>query len=248
MHNSHTNDATHIYWQRFSHNPNNDRNTKGGRGSRQATRDGKRAYDRRSGTGRGKETKKGGGGARNWGSDKNDAKRAEGAVVEGQEAANTPEGEEVEDKRAEEAEEVEEEEPDNTMTFEEYLASKAKPESDNFKSIKVREVDDEFAGKMAKVAVEEDFLVMGGGKNLRKKGGKAGKEKQSIDVGFRVAKPSSGGGDRDRRERGRREGGRSGGNDRRGRDGRSGGRGGGDRKGGRSAKINTTDTNAFPSL
>ena len=245
MHNSHTIDATHNYWQLFSHNPNNDRNTKGGRGSRQATRDGKRAYDRRSGTGRGKETNKGGGGARNWGSDKNDAKRAEGAVVEGQEAANTPE---VEEKRADEAEQVEEEEPDNTMTFEEYMASKAKPESDNFKSIKVREVDDEFSGKMAKVAVKEDFLVMGGGKNLRKKGGNAGKEKQSIDVGFGVAKPSSGGGDRDRRERGRREGGRSGGNDRRGRDGRSGGRGGGDRKGGRSAKINTTDTNAFPSL
>jgi plasminogen activator inhibitor 1 RNA-binding protein len=135
------------------------------------------------------------------------------------------------------------------MTLEEYMASKAMPDSDNFKSIKVREVDDEFAGKMAKVAVEEDFLVMGGGKNLRKKAGKAGKEKQSIDVGFRVAKPSSGGGDRDRRERGRRDGGRSGGNDRRGRDGgRGGGRGGGDRKGGRSAKINTTDTAAFPSL
>ena len=36
---------------------NNDRNTKHGRGGRVA-RDGKRAYDRRSGTGRGKEIKK----------------------------------------------------------------------------------------------------------------------------------------------------------------------------------------------
>ena len=114
----------------------------------------------------------------------------------------------------------------------------------------MREADDEFAGKMAKVAVEEDFLVMSEGKNLRKKSGKGGKEKQSIDLGFRVAKPSSGGGDRDGRDRGGRRDGRGGGNDRRGRDGKGAGRGrgGGDRKGGRSAKINTTDTNAFPSL
>ena len=44
-------------------NANNDRNTKGGRGPRPPARDGKRQYDRRSGTGRGKEIKKGGGGA-----------------------------------------------------------------------------------------------------------------------------------------------------------------------------------------
>lgn len=228
-------------------NPNNDRNTKGGRGSRQA-RDGKRAYDRRSGTGRGKETKKGGGGARNWGSDKNDAKRAEGAVVEGEEAANTPEGGEIEAAK-EEIEEVIEEEPDNTMTFEEYMKSKSGSEIEALKPKSEREVENEFAGKAAKVAVEEDFLVMGGGKQLRKKAGKS-KDKQSVNVGFRVAKPSSGG-DRERRDNNsRRDGGRGG--DRRGRDGkggnRSGNRGGGSDRRGKSANINVTDTSAFPSL
>jgi len=225
-----------------SRNANNDRNTKGGRGSRQPTRDGKRAYDRRSGTGRGKETKKGGGGARNWGSDKNDARRAEGAVVEGEEAVNTPEAEEAEDKAAEKVEEAEEEAPDNTMTYEEYMKAKGSPDNQAFKPLSGREVEDEFAGKAAKVAKEEDFLVLGGSKQPRKKASK-GREKQSIDVGFRVAKPS-GGGERDRRERPRRDdrGGRGGGGDRRGRDGR-----GGSRRG-KPVSINTTDPNAFPSL
>mmetsp|Transcript_11746 Transcript_11746/g.17244 ORF Transcript_11746/g.17244 Transcript_11746/m.17244 type:complete len:129 (-) Transcript_11746:623-1009(-) len=63
--------------------PHGDRNTKGGRGSRPPARDGKRQYDRRSGTGRGKEIKKGGGGARNWGSDKNDAKKSRGCCHRG---------------------------------------------------------------------------------------------------------------------------------------------------------------------
>ena len=236
-----------------SHNRNNDRNTKGGRGSRHPTRDGKRAYDRRSGTGRGKETKKGGGGARNWGSDKNDARRAEGAVVEGKEAVNTPEAEEAEDNAAENVkvvEVVEEEEPDNTMTFEEYMKAKENPDNDAFKPLSEREAEDEFAGKAPRVAKEEDFLVMGGGKQPRKKVSR-GKEKQSIDVGFRVAK-AGGGGDGDRRERPRRDdrGGRGGESDRRSRGhgrglGRDGSRGS---RRGKSANVNTTDRNAFPSL
>jgi len=67
-----------------------DRNTKTGRGRPPPTRDGKRIYDRRSGTGRGREIKKDGGGGRNWGSDKNEAKRGErrGARVAVDEANN----------------------------------------------------------------------------------------------------------------------------------------------------------------
>jgi Sec-independent protein translocase protein TatA len=42
----------------------------------------KRTYDRRSGTGRGKEIEKGGGGGRNWGSDKIEARTNEGPVDE----------------------------------------------------------------------------------------------------------------------------------------------------------------------
>eukprot|EP00986_Skeletonema_menzelii_P013826 scaffold8467_cov137-Skeletonema_menzelii.AAC.5 len=137
-----------------------DRNTKsGGRGRPAPARDGKRQYDRRSGTGRGKEIKKSGGGGRNWGSDKDAAKKAEGPVVEGAEDVNTPE---AEDKEADVVEEVvEEKEPepvDNTMSYEEYMATKAKPDSDLFKPVETREVENEFAGKAASKKEEEDFL------------------------------------------------------------------------------------------
>lgn len=233
---------------------NNDRNTKQGRG-RGPARDGKRVYDRRSGTGRGKEIKKGGGGARNWGNDKNEARKAEGAVTEGnvpEETTTTPtveapatttEGETTEapvTTTATEPEEVkEEEEEEKTMTYEDYLKSKQAPDTEAFKPVAEKQFVNEFAGKAAAKPVEEDFLVMGGGKALRKKGSRKD-DKASIDVGFRVSS-----GDDPRRNNDRR------GNDRRGRGGgrgapRSGGRGGkASRQGG---AINVTDVNAFPSL
>ena len=74
---------------------------------------------------------------------------------------------------------IPEPEPDNTMTFAEYMASKGKKEEKA-----LREVDNEFAGKTASSKVEEDFLVMGEGKSKRKKKGKEGK--QTVEVGFRV--------------------------------------------------------------
>jgi len=69
---------------RRSGNHNNEHRNNNNKGSRvrPAARDGKRTFDRRSGTGRGKEIKKGGGGARNWGSDKVDARSGEGALDE----------------------------------------------------------------------------------------------------------------------------------------------------------------------
>eukprot|EP00566_Odontella_aurita_P015739 CAMPEP_0113596576 /NCGR_PEP_ID=MMETSP0015_2-20120614/40420_1 /TAXON_ID=2838 /ORGANISM="Odontella" /LENGTH=277 /DNA_ID=CAMNT_0000504121 /DNA_START=233 /DNA_END=1063 /DNA_ORIENTATION=- /assembly_acc=CAM_ASM_000160 len=170
---------------------NNDRNTRGGRGGRVPARDGKRAYDRRSGTGRGRETKKGGGGAHNWGNDKNDARQAEGAVKEGEEEEilnPTPEGQEGAKKpeggeeggapKKEEQAEPEPEPEDKSMTYEEYLKSKQKPDSEAFASLSVKELDEnnEFAGKAARAkAEEEDFLSTKGGKSLRKKGGKGNK-------------------------------------------------------------------------
>jgi len=167
----------------------NDRSLKSGRGSgsrteRQPPRDGKRAYERRSGTGRGKEIKKSGGGARNWGSDKNDARHAEGMVFEekenGEELKNIEEvGEQtgengVEDGAPEvqengdaaDAEPEKEEEVDNTMTYEEYLAQKEneRAESDAFKPIEMRELENEFAGLVGKKGRKEedaeDFLKM----------------------------------------------------------------------------------------
>lgn len=222
-------------------NTNNDRNTKGGRGPRTA-RDGKRTYDRRSGTGRGKEIKKGGGGARNWGSDKNDAKKAEGHVEEGELNKNAEEGvggEATAEETATPPAEVVEEEEDKTLTLDEYLS--AKKDVTLFQSKGEKVVENEFEGKSALDYVEENFLVMGTGKSLRKKGsGKKGPEK--IEVDFRFKKEGGGSDDRPRRGGGRGSGERR--NDRRGGD-RRGGRRGGGRGGGRGFAL---DSNAFPSL
>jgi len=221
---------------------NNDRNTKHGRGGRPPVRDGKRVYDRRSGTGRGKEIKKGGGGARNWGNAKDEAKKAEGRINENEEVAPATDGNENPDVPAEEAKpEVE----DNTMTLAEYMASKGKKEE-----AALRDVKNEFEGKaVAAKGDEEAFMVMGGGKKKKDKKKKE-VEKKSVDVGFRVGNPNSDGG------RGGR--GRGGGRGDR-RDGRGRGRGGkgGRGAGGRGPKtggnkkpqgINVNDEGAFPSL
>ena len=155
---------------------NNDRNTKHGRGGRPPVRDGKRAYDRRSGTGRGKEIKKGGGGARNWGSDKNEAKKMEGRINEDEEI------EPLDDTQADVP--VEKDEPvkqDNTMTFADYMASKGKKEE-----APVRETTNDFAGATAsRKGEEESFIAMGGGKKKKEKKNKE-PERKTIDVGFRV--------------------------------------------------------------
>jgi len=230
--------------------PNNhDRNTKYGRGGRPPARDGKRAYDRHSGTGRGKEIKKGGGGARNWGSDKNDAKKLEGRINEEEEVP-------VENSNRERDEEVipadspKENEPskeDNTMTYSEYITSKGEK-----KEVTGRESENEFQGfNVSKKKDEESFMVMSGGKQKKNKK-KKDTEKKTIDVGFRVAnsntESSRSGGLRRDRDESRGDGGRG-----RGRGGK-GGRG--SSKGSSSSStsnkkkpgINVHDDNAFPSL
>ena len=98
----------------------------------------KREFDRQSGTGRDKSIKKQGGGARNWG------KEGEGSEIT---SAPVEEGEEA-------AEEVKEEEPDNSMSYEEYLAAqKAKKaaQSDAFKPLQARKVTNSFGKKAAVV-------------------------------------------------------------------------------------------------
>ncbi|KAL3816337.1 hypothetical protein ACHAXA_011437 [Cyclostephanos tholiformis] len=253
----------------------NDRDKKGGRGGRIPARDGKRAYDRRSGTGRGKEIKKEGGGGHNWGSDKIDAKKAEGPVTEGEEI-NTPE----EEPEKEVAEEVEDKEPepepepeDTTISYDEYLAMKARPNSEAFKPLEARKVEDEFAGKAPTKKETSDFLVMGGGKQPKKKGS-VKKEPEKLVLDFKIKSTISDDREGGRRE-GRRDGGRGGrregGERREGRGGGggrgSGGRSGGDRgdRGGRRERggrgggggggggrgnkgLDTLDASAFPSL
>mmetsp|Transcript_11112 Transcript_11112/g.24481 ORF Transcript_11112/g.24481 Transcript_11112/m.24481 type:complete len:305 (+) Transcript_11112:319-1233(+) len=215
----------------------NDRHTAGGRGrgGRAPARDGKRAYDRKSGTGRGKEVKKGGGGGHNWGSDQNDAKKAEGPVTEGKEDANTPEVKEKEVVVAAVVEEPEPEPVDNTISYDDYVASKARPDSAAFKALESRDIENEFAGKAASKYEEKEFLVMGGAKQPKKKGtGK--KEKEILVLDFKIksaiTEDKGAGRDRDRGERGEGRGGRGGGDRGRrdgGRGGDRGGRGGGDR-------------------
>jgi plasminogen activator inhibitor 1 RNA-binding protein len=258
----------------YSKRPNNDRNTKFGRGGRGPVRDGKREYDRRSGTGRGKETKKDGGGAHNWGSDKNEARQAEGGVKEdGQDATTEEVAKEERKERKEEYVPEPEPEPveDKTISYEEYLATKKGAENPLLAPTKMREVSSEFAGLKPKVVEEEDFLVMGGAKQKRKKEKKE-EEKPKIELAFRVESAASSD-DRGLGEghgRGRREG-RGEGRGRGGRGGRGGGRDGGrgDRgprgsgrgdgrgsrgagRGGRgprgSSGINPLDESAFPSL
>lgn len=182
-----------------------DRNTKGGRSSRPPARDGKRTFDRKSGTGRGKEMKKGGGGGHNWGSDQNDAKKAEGPVTEGNEDVNAPEGETAEKEDVAEvpqpkAEEPEPEPEDNTMSYDEYLALKAQPDSVAFQPLQAREVDNEFAGKAAATPrkQEEDTFMMMGGKKQPKKKRSGKKEKETLVLDFKV-KNSISGEDRDRK-------------------------------------------------
>lgn len=230
----------------------NDRNTKYGRGGRAPARDGKRAYDRRSGTGRGREIKKEGGGARNWGSNKNDARAAEGQVQEGAEEelamGENNEGANKEDenengKTQENEEEVAAppEEEDKTMTYEEYMATKDAPPNDAFAPVKHREVKNEFAGIEAKkVEKDEVFFSTGGGKQKRSKQKKG--HKQTLVPAFRVADDRR----RDGRGRGRGRGDRGGRGGRGERGGRGGGRGRG--RGRESGEINVLDEAAFPSL
>ena len=239
--------ASHNHRHTFCSNKedpqNRDRHTKGGRTNAPASRDGKRQYDRKSGTGRGKEIKKGGGGGHNWGSDKQDAKNAEGPVTEGKEEANVPEEDPTADAEedpektptAEQPEPEPEPEVDNTISYEEYLAQKARPDSAAFQPVQERQLDvNEFASKAARSKKEtekQEFMQMGEGKKMRKKGtGK--KEKKTLALDFRSpGRGGRGGGEYGQDGRGGGRGGRGYGSGRGGRgggyEGGRGGRGGG---------------------
>jgi len=228
--------------RRNNHTGRND--SKGGRG-RPNARDGKRTYDRRSGTGRGKEIRKGGGGPRNWGSDKVDARSAEGvldenqvekAPVEGEEVGAALDAEEDVNKEEEPVEPEPEPEPEPvTRTLDEYYEDRKNELKDlpQFQERAKREVDNEFSGFKARAAAkEEDFLKMGTGKAIRKKtGGSGKKEAETVQLGFRVgSKPGGGRGRGDRGDRGDRDGDR--GSYRGDRDGDRGGYRGDRREGG----------------
>lgn len=197
---------------------NNVRSKKAGRGQPSQIREGRRYYDRRSGTGRGREVRKGGSGPHNWGSDKCEARRAEdnpSGLQNNDDKVNsndvsTDEVVDVNSKIVDSGTEVREtatrieeteKEEKTTMTFEEFLKSKTDPESELFKPKEIKVVDNEFIGKFAKVTPKEDVLLMGKGKKIRKKTNKK-LEKITLDIGFFSAKSTSSNrrnGERDRR-------------------------------------------------
>ncbi|OWZ21661.1 hypothetical protein PHMEG_0003750 [Phytophthora megakarya] len=201
-----------------------------GRGSRGPRRE----FERRSGTGRGKETSKQGGGARNWGNkaDPNE-QLAEAAAQEGAKPAS--------DEEAAEEAAVEEEEEEVQLTLDEFKAKQKESRSGaNFAEVDVRQVANEFSSavQITKEGKTPDFMDSQYEKVYSKK--TSGRKKQVIsDVGFRMEKP-----ERFTRDFDSSRGGRG------GRGGR-GARGNGP-KGGRGPKganaPNVTDMSAFPSL
>lgn len=201
-----------------------------GRGNRGPRRE----FERRSGTGRGKETSKQGGGARNWGNkaDPNE-QLAEAAAQEGAKPASDEEA-------AEEAAVEEEEEEEVQLTLDEYLAKqKSSRSGELFAEVEVRQVTNEFSSavQITKEGKTPDFMDSQYEKVYSKK--TSGRKKQVItDVGFRSEKPERFTRDFDSSRGGRGRGGR-------------GARGNG-RTGGRSGRganaPNVTDMNAFPSL
>lgn len=237
----------------------NDKNKGTGRHQRPPVREGKRTHDRRSGTGRGKEIKKDGGGARNWGSDKNEARDLEGAIKEDEVGNLTTEkpaeeGAEPEEAAAEEGKEkekVEEKEPEPevvTYSYEEYLVMKNEARSDSaaFKPFQEKQIDNAFAGMSvkAKVNPEDDIFVKFGTDKAPKKKTKR-KEKEVLTGGFRTDSSQK----KDTRDGDRRDGGR----ERRGGRGRSEGRSGRGRGGGgggarQSQGLDVADAASFPSL
>lgn len=213
----------------------------------QDTRPGKREFDRRSGTGRGKETAKGGAGAGNWGSEDAEAHSLEGqsattaaAVAEGQ---TQKEGEEAtaETTAAAPAETTEAAAPvDNeppVRTLSAYLAER-KSTSAAQASRKAGDGEDSSAYKNYQPFKKEEeslFAVEKTAKVVKTKEKESKEKKVSADQVLRFQQEK-----RDREDRGDRG--------TRGRGGRGGQ--GGQRRGGNSqgSALNFTDASAFPGL
>lgn len=191
----------------------------------------KREYDRRDGSGRGKDVKKNGAGAHNWGEPGTDA-------VEGEEAAAAP----VE---GEAAEEVEPEVVVVQLTMEEYEAVRAaKRTGEAFGALKASKTVEDVSGDRYEknTNVQEGFMQFGGAKEKRVRNTKKQVKTRFTDTSFKIRSADAPppereerrGGDRGGRggSRGGSRGGRDGGEGRGGfRGGRGGGAGG--REGGR---------------
>lgn len=188
----------------FSRGSNYDRNKRTVRGRQPAFRQGKRMFDRRSGTGRGREVKKGGVGSHNWGSEKYEACKVECDAITNFQVHDTVTGNSgvamaehrlVDDNvgegesatQKEEKNKKMEGEENEMMTLTEFLKSRTCPDSELFQPKVIKSVENEFIGKTARVTGKDDALIMGKGKNLRRKANKKS-EKITLDVGFHTGK------------------------------------------------------------
>jgi plasminogen activator inhibitor 1 RNA-binding protein len=217
----------------------------GGRGSHKS--EGERTHDRQSGSGRGREGKKQGGGSHNWGVDTEDPSSA--TILEEQPTfaeEETPIISPTEEIPAiVPLEEVEqEEEIDTSMTLDEFqakLRAEREKASEIFGAVKEKSVDQsEFSGgtlRQKESQLPENFHSGRPDSGEAKKSTKVKKVKQTfVDVGFRAPPIERGGrGQGDRREGGR-------------------GRGRGDRPYRNSymnsnhQKIDVNDVSSFPKL
>jgi len=241
----------------------------GGGGQRQ------REFDRRSGTGRGKEVSKGGAGGRNWGgANPRDAARAEAAAAEDVRREIQESGEEqaegAEDAQVQ-AQGEEEEEEEDAMTLEEYeLQRQARRLGSAFEEKELRKASELPAEGVAYQKVdggEEAFIESAAKKKAAR--AKRDQTKKMLNVNFVVRDEGSAGnnyaprgrrgdrgggrgsfrGGRGRGDRGGFRGGRGGGRGGRGRGGGfNGGRGVGRGAGRGSARLDPNDMNSFPSL
>ncbi|CAH0517034.1 unnamed protein product [Peronospora belbahrii] len=231
------NDGSRAPRERGDRGDRGDRVDRGGRGDRgRGHRGPRREHERRSGTGRGKESIKQGGGAHNWGNkaDPNE-QLVEAAFQEGAKPVSDEEA------AADEVAPEEEEEEEVQLTLDEYLEKqKSSRSGDLFAEVEVRQVTNQFssATQITKEGKTPDFIDSQYEKVYSKK--TSGRKKQVItDVGFRLEKP-----ERFTRDFDSSRGGRGG---RGGRGARGNGRTGG--RGGHGANVpNVTDMSAFPSL
>jgi len=212
-----------------------------------------RQFDRHSGTGRGRETKKGGAGGHNWGK----------AVEDTPAPAQTPDLAEATDVK----EEVPVVEVDPNLSLEEYEKQQMlKRSGAAFQTKEARKVTSDVVGVVYKKSEEEgegDYIKLSEDHHLKKHPGHfKNKTKNFLEIDFKVRDtsvpeaprgPRRDGGNREPREggggsgafRGSSRGGRGGGPTRGGGPAR-GGRGG--FRGGSSGQINTADQSAFPKL
>lgn len=204
----------------------------GGRGGARPAREGKREFDRHSGTGRSNDMKRGGGGKYNWGTEGGDdgAIGEENGKEESEEAIKRREERELEEKQ---------------MTLEEYQAKVAKEnEGKGLAAKESRKADNKIDG-VALERPEDDAGYTGSKGKFRTKAKKESKGIDTAFLGFQSAPhevPESGKG---KSRKGDKGGGRGGYG---GRGGSGGGGRGGKKSSGPDANINFSDDASFPKL